>query len=546
MCIRDRAKKMTYDRRGYLSSESTVRGPQEPDAEAFNEQKISYAYDSRGNVTDVDYAFRSGSVSGLRYEYDSDGKVTRVKAKNGLIGHDTVREYEYDSFGRVSRVTDHLDVSGSGSGRLVKEYRYDLLGRLHAIRITDPDTEEVKEASLYHHDKAGNIIKEETVSEYAGNGGTRYTKEYEYDEAGRLTKSIVTDERRTSLVVTNGEDAPVSETRYSYDEAGNLEREVSGATEKTYDHNGLDQLESVAEWDTSDHSLVSYTDYMYDANGNRIREVKGGTEITMGYNAFDMMTSYEKKENGETVFLQKNIFDGNGRRVEKQEIREKQDQTINLDDSAESDVQLEKVTKKYIYQGDTVPGTDTASIDVTGFDGDTEGGLEEISSFNILAPGGNVISASRKNEGDADASESWYNYNTDHQGSTTSIVDRSGAAVATYEYDDYGSITEETDTIDNEICYTGQYYDEGTGLYYYNARYYDSQNACFTSMDTYRGDNTLPLTLNLYMYCGGNPINFTDPTGHRFWNGFKKFITKKYTAAKEKRQRTRKIEYGNL
>lgn len=133
-----------------------------------------------------------------------------------------------------------------------------------------------------------------------------------------------------------------------------------------------------------------------------------------------------------------------------------------------------------------------------------------------------------KNESDADASENWYTYNTDYQGSTTSIVGRSGDAVSTYECDDYGSITEETDAIDNEICYTGQYYEEGTGLYYYNARYYDSQNACFTSMDTYRGDNTLPLTLNLYMYCGGNPINFTDPTGHSFWNRLKKFVKKTY------------------
>ena len=35
-------------------------------------------------------------------------------------------------------------------------------------------------------------------------------------------------------------------------------------------------------------------------------------------------------------------------------------------------------------------------------------------------------------------------------------------------------------------------------------------------MDTYRGDNMLPLTLNLYMYCGGDPINYTEPTGHGF------------------------------
>ena len=116
------------------------------------------------------------------------------------------------------------------------------------------------------------------------------------------------------------------------------------------------------------------------------------------------------------------------------------------------------ISRTFSSQSDTVLGTDTASLDVTGFDGSAEGGLEEMSSFNVLTPRGNVIAASRKNESDADASGNWYTYNTDYQGSTTSIVGRSGDAVSTYECDDYGSITEETDAIDNEICYTGQYY----------------------------------------------------------------------------------------
>jgi peptidyl-Lys metalloendopeptidase len=33
-------------------------------------------------------------------------------------------------------------------------------------------------------------------------------------------------------------------------------------------------------------------------------------------------------------------------------------------------------------------------------------------------------------------------------------------------------------------------------------------------MDTYQGDNEDPLSLHKYLYCEGNPVNGTDPTGH--------------------------------
>ncbi|MBC5746062.1 RHS repeat-associated core domain-containing protein [Lachnospiraceae bacterium MD308] len=66
----------------------------------------------------------------------------------------------------------------------------------------------------------------------------------------------------------------------------------------------------------------------------------------------------------------------------------------------------------------------------------------------------------------------------------------------------------------NEICYTGGIYDETTGLYYLNARYYDPENGRFLTEDTYRGELNEPDTLHLYVYCKNNPINYVDPSGH--------------------------------
>lgn len=51
-------------------------------------------------------------------------------------------------------------------------------------------------------------------------------------------------------------------------------------------------------------------------------------------------------------------------------------------------------------------------------------------------------------------------------------------------------------------------------MYYLNARYYDAANGCFTQRDTYLGELHVPASRNLYTYAAGNPIYYTDPTGH--------------------------------
>ena len=57
--------------------------------------------------------------------------------------------------------------------------------------------------------------------------------------------------------------------------------------------------------------------------------------------------------------------------------------------------------------------------------------------------------------------------------------------------------------------YTGQQYDQKTGQYYLRARYYNPVIGRFVQKDTYRGDG-----LNLYAYCGNNPVMYYDPSGY--------------------------------
>ena len=61
--------------------------------------------------------------------------------------------------------------------------------------------------------------------------------------------------------------------------------------------------------------------------------------------------------------------------------------------------------------------------------------------------------------------------------------------------------------------FTGQRLD-GTGLYYYNARYYDPTIGRFISTDTVIPDPTNPQAFNRYSYCLNNPLKYIDPSGH--------------------------------
>ena len=62
--------------------------------------------------------------------------------------------------------------------------------------------------------------------------------------------------------------------------------------------------------------------------------------------------------------------------------------------------------------------------------------------------------------------------------------------------------------------YTGEQYNEATGLYYLRARYMNPETGTFISMDSYAGSLDNPVSLHKYLYANANPIMYTDPTGY--------------------------------
>ena len=93
------------------------------------------------------------------------------------------------------------------------------------------------------------------------------------------------------------------------------------------------------------------------------------------------------------------------------------------------------------------------------------------------------------------------------------LTDESGSVTDTLVFDAYGCETKKTGTTDNSYGFQGEEKDE-TGLYYLRARYMDPATGTFTSMDTYGGSLSDPMSLHKYMFANANPVKYSDPSGH--------------------------------
>lgn len=286
---------------------------------------------------------------------------------------------------------------------------------------------------------------------------------YTYDALGRLTASEkwdCTDDTRVRAT-------------YTYDKVGNrISRTENGVT-TDYTYNSLNQL--INEKTTEASVLKNDKVIEYDLNGNLQNETDkiGNTRSEYSYDVENRLTTFIQKKNNILVLKQNNTYNGNGQRIEK--------------------VENGHVTD-YMYQDGTVLFTEDEAGNGTG--------------FNLLGLDSNIIASWR-------ADDEFYFYNKDVKGSSTSILNQDGEAVVSYQYGDFGETQKQGDpSFLNEICYTGGIYDENTGLYYLNARYYNPENGRFLSQDTYRGETTEASSWHLYAYCANNPISQLDPSGH--------------------------------
>jgi RHS repeat-associated protein len=105
-----------------------------------------------------------------------------------------------------------------------------------------------------------------------------------------------------------------------------------------------------------------------------------------------------------------------------------------------------------------------------------------------------------------------YYYLHDAQGSVRGLADATPTVTDQYTYAAFGELVEQEGSTDNPYRYTGQQYDEASGLYSLRARYYHPADGRFLSRDPLEQWRNVR-ELNRYSYAASDPVNLSDATG---------------------------------
>ena len=454
---------------------------------------VFVSYDRTGNVLTADYAGEQTETNtynelGLLttvttaegdtlYQYDDASRLISVTQPNG----ETV-SYTYDSHGNRATMT-------YPNGKTVK-YTYDDMNRLIAVKGIDGATTKysydalgrriatdgVKEDTVYAYDEVGNLVSQTTTGaydlalEYAYDLSGRMTQESRTENGATLTSSYIYDAlgQLTSFTRSDGQ----SET-YTYDPVGNMTAKTQNGVSTAMRYNAANQLiQSVTGNDT--------TKYTYDANGNLVRSENAGGARSYAYNALGLLAKLTR-EDGYTE-----AYTYNANRL-LSSIKTSEDLTTTL-------------TWDILY-GDGVVISAAQNGKTTNF----TYGLERISAITGSTRTEYVYDGRGSVAAEVSYNNAWYTF-----GGGLARKD-----IVSKSYSPFGELhTEQT----SGFGYNGEYYNAATGMLYLRARFYEPEMNRFGQKDTLRGSIADGISLNRYLYCQSDPVNFADYNGLQMVN----------------------------
>ncbi len=450
----------------------------------------NYPYKTENKINDEvnEYEKYKLNVISQRFKYNPDGTLNNAYTGNMMYN------YTYND--------EKLLESKSASGRTLISYIYDKNNNIKSIKdITG-------KSSIYSYDDADRVKtivddNQNTLASYdyyrndniksitLGNGIESY---YTYDGDGNV-ESLVT-------ITSNGE--VLVDYKYAYDLNGNRLQKVSSKHKNFYSYDSMNRLVD----SRYDERCESFT---YDKVGNRLTKTTNDITEKYVYNVKNQLKELHNKngvnyftydKQGNTIKEEtkdgNNIFEYNTLNQAVKAITKEGSTLVSRYDTEGLRTEIEENEKlsKFIFNknGDILVETDPDDNVISRF---TRG--YEIVAADIADKASSSINYSL----------SRCYYSVDEQGSTDFITDDSGNIKNEYYYDAFGNVLDSGEEVHNRITYTGQQFDGITQQYYLRARFYNPVIGRFTQEDVYRGDG-----LNLYAYCGNNPVRYYDPSGY--------------------------------
>lgn len=426
-----------------------------------NGKEFTYAYDGdKLTQENVDSLMRKYTFGVHPFGVDQIEEYTDQNVLNSRL------KYVYDGWGHIKSIEDanskitNLSYDNAGKQTSTQDpfgfstkYYYNK-NRLEKVQTNGSITEDTTGASMAQYSYYPNgKIKSVTYPKLSD--GTYLSTSYTYDKLYRLT------------TVTNKKgDTELSKFSYTYYNNGNIKTVTDATGTNTYYYDSSNRLTKIIR---GDGKTITYE---YDGRGNR-RTLQGETPLTVtgsvyySYNVWNQLTSVNKDSTSVSF-----KYDPNGLRLSKSSANGTTNYYYNLNGKviAESDGS-NNLTANYVWGPD-----------------------------RLLMKKDNI------------GKQYYYLYNG--HGDVIQIVDLNGNIVNSYQYDEWGNILSQNETIQNNFKYTGEILDSETGLYYLRARYYDPTTGRFINKDTNEGDINNPLSLNQFTYVENNPLLYKDPTGH--------------------------------
>ncbi|TCI59108.1 hypothetical protein EVJ21_14320 [Exiguobacterium sp. SH0S2] len=285
----------------------------------------------------------------------------------------------------------------------------------------------------------------------------------------------------------------VASDRLSYGNLSGLKKDGQTAS---YSYDTMDQL---IEEKTLDGQTINYT---YDKRSNRTHI---NSQVVAKFDESNRMTEFKSQ----TI-----TYDADGNRINDGRLKYSWDGLGNLT-AIEEGNGTKKWQFMYDEQGRRIEKAGPSGTIRFHYDGD---------SNRLMAETDTAGKAIREYVYNADhilvglkTNGTWYNYQRNYRGDIVAITDTLGNVAAKYTYDTWGkpltsNITDSKLT-GQPIRYASYYYDEDLALYYLMARYYNSEQAVFLSIDPLLDSNESIEMANGYSYVMNNPLTRIDPDG---------------------------------